>query len=202
MEVNGSDYVLVVDPDDELRSAVVSLLEADGLHGRGAGTGDEGLRCALEERPQLVLLDVNLPGMCGYDLLRRLRDMYGDALAVIFMSADRTESFDRVAGLLLGADDYLNKPFSPDELLVRIRRLLRSSVAKVAARMPELTTREREVLELLAAGRTQPEIASSLVIAPKTCAKHIERILEKLDVHSRAQAVAIAYRDDLLAARR
>lgn len=201
MQTKGRDYVLVVDPDDELRSALVVLLEADGLHGREARTGDEGLQCALEERPRLVLLDVNLPGMCGYDLLRRLRNVFGESLPVVFMSGERTEPFDRVAGMLLGADDYLNKPFSSDELLVRIRRLIRSSAAKTVARMAALTTREREVLELLAAGNSQPEIADALEIASKTCAKHIERILEKLDVHSRAQAVAVAYRDDLLAVR-
>jgi DNA-binding NarL/FixJ family response regulator len=79
---------------------------------------------------------------------------------------------------------------------------MRRGLAARSAGGGSLTSREREVLQLLAEGRTQHEIARSLVIAPKTCAKHIERILEKLKVHSRAQAVAVAFREELVAARR
>lgn len=194
--------ILVVDDDDAVAAQLVALLTGDGAEVRRAVTGDDGLAAALADPPQLVLLEVNLPGMCGYELLRRLRETLGDELPVVFMSGERTEPFDRVAGMLLGADDYIVKPFSPDELLARVRRLLRSSTAAPAKQARVLTRREREVLDLLAAGLSHTEIATSLVLAPKTCAKHIERILEKLDVHSRAQAVAVAYRDDLVTVRR
>jgi len=130
-----------------------------------------------------------------------LREEHGAELPIMFLSGERRESYDRVAGLMLGADDYMTKPFAPDELLTRARGLMRRGVAAGAGR-GALTSREREVLQLLAEGRTQREIAGSLVIAPKTCAKHIERILEKLSVHSRAQAVAVAYREELVAAPR
>lgn len=193
--------MLIVDGDDEHRTQLGALLAADGFNFRGAGSGDEGLARALQERPRLALIEINIAGMCGYELLRRLRDVFGDGLPVVFMSGERTESFDRVAGMLLGADDYVSKPFAPDELLARIRRLIHSSSPTLPPRAATLTARERDVLELLAAGNSQPEIADALEIAPKTCGKHIERILEKLDVHSRAQAVAVAYRDDLLAVR-
>ena len=194
--------ILVVDDDDAVAAQLVALLTGDGAEVRRAVTGDDGLAAALADPPQLVLLEVNLPGMCGYELLRRLRETLGDELPVVFMSGERTEPFDRVAGMLLGADDYIVKPFSPDELLARVRRLLRSSTAAPAKQARVLTRREREVLDLLAAGLSHTEIATSLVLAPKTCAKHIERILVKLDVHSRAQAVAVAYRDDLVTVRR
>ena len=193
--------VLVVDGDSALRRHLVALLAGDGLSTHDVGTAEQALVIARAKRPRLVLLEIRLPGMCGYELLRRLRELWGELMPIVFMSGERTESFDRVAGMLLGADDYLIKPFAADELLARIRRLIRTSDSRNSAPKRALTTREQEVLELLAAGKGQREIASALVISPKTCAKHIERILEKLDVHSRAQAVAVAYRDDLLAAR-
>jgi DNA-binding NarL/FixJ family response regulator len=105
---------------------------------------------------------------------------------------------------LLGADDYIVKPFDEGELLARIRTQLRhidsiprgvgnGSKANVAA----LTVREREVLELLARGLTQVDIADKLVISPKTVGTHIQRVLGKLGVHSRAQAVVLAHEEGL-----
>ena len=193
--------VLVVDRADAIRERLVRRLAADRLEVVVAETGEAALETALQLRPGIVLTEINLPGMCGYELLRLLRAELGEGLPVVFLSADRTESFDRVAGMLLGADDYVTKPFSEDELLARVRRLIRASTVNGSSKNGFLTPREREVLQLLAAGKGQNEIATSLVISPKTCAKHIERILEKLGVHSRAQAVAAAYRDELLAVR-
>jgi DNA-binding NarL/FixJ family response regulator len=97
--------------------------------------------------------------------------------------------------------DYLAKPFAPDELLARIRAVLRSrsAVARMTPALEScLTAREREVLALLGDGASQTDIAARLVISPKTVAAHIDHILHKLGVHSRAQAVAVAYRDGLL----
>ncbi len=192
--------VLVVERADTARENLLRRLAGDGLEVLAADTAETALEIALHRRPSLVLTEINLPGMCGYELLRVLREMFGESLPIVFLSGDRTESFDRVAGMLLGADDYLTKPFSEDELLARVRRLVRVSTGGAVGN-GSLTGREREVLQLLAAGKSQPEIAAALVISPKTCAKHIERILEKLGVHSRAQAVAAAYRNELLAVR-
>jgi len=190
---------LVVDDDEGMLGLLERLLGAAGLEVTTAATGEAALAAALAERPDVVTLDVNLPGLSGYEVCRALREAYGPSLPILFLSGSRTESFDRVAGLLLGADDYLTKPFAPDELLARVRGLVRRSPP--APRPSRLTGRELEVLELLAAGKTQSEIATALVISPRTAAKHIERILEKLDVRSRAQAVAVAFRDELVALR-
>jgi DNA-binding NarL/FixJ family response regulator len=97
---------------------------------------------------------------------------------------------------LLGADDYLPKPIPFDHLLARVRRLVTHSTAVAVPVASRLTPREQEVLGLLAEGLEQAEIANRLFIAPKTVAKHIERILGKLAVHNRAQAVALALRGD------
>jgi DNA-binding NarL/FixJ family response regulator len=108
-----------------------------------------------------------------------------------------------VAGLLLGADDYLVKPFEADELLARLRRSLRRHKVLRAFRngapspLAALTVRESEVLALLAEGLTQAEIATRLVLSPRTVGTHIQHILSKLEVHNRAQAVALALRNGL-----
>jgi DNA-binding NarL/FixJ family response regulator len=119
-------------------------------------------------------------------------------LPVVFLSGTRVGPLDRIAGLLIGADDYVVKPFEPDELLARVRSLLRrhsgtnGGDSKAHSLMDGLTPRERQVLDLLAAGHSQDEIAGELFITPKTVATHIQRVLGKLGVHNRAQAVTLA----------
>jgi DNA-binding NarL/FixJ family response regulator len=150
--------------------------------------------------PALVLLEVCLPAICGYEVCRQLRGPYGEALPIVFVSGERTESYDRVAGLLVGADEYLVKPMSPDELLIRVERLLGRSRPVAPPVAAKLTRREREILSLLAEGLHAAEIAARLFISPKTVSTHVDRILRKLGVRSRAQAVALAYRRDLVSA--
>src|SRR5205814_5427055 len=148
--------------------------------------------------PAAAIVDVNLGGgQSGYEISRELRDLFGD-LPVVFVSGERTESFDRVAGLLLGAADYIVKPFEPDELVARVRRLVVPEEPRRSA--STLTARERDVLRLLADGLDQRRIATELFLSPKTVATHIQHILGKLGVHSRAQAVALAHREGLVTA--
>jgi DNA-binding NarL/FixJ family response regulator len=189
--------IVVVDDDAGLLALVSEVLSGAGYETVLAERGDEALECVRRSRPQLALLDVNLPGLSGYELCRRIKEEIDPRLPVVFMSGERTESFDRVAGLLLGADDYIVKPFAPDELVARIRAVIRRATPAVPERMSALTKRELEVLRLLARGRSQKEIADALVISSKTVGTHIEHILEKLNVRSRSQAIALAYRDRL-----
>jgi DNA-binding NarL/FixJ family response regulator len=189
--------VLVVDDDGVCRELVTTLLGRAGFSTVDAANGEEAMAAARRHLPKLVLLDVRLPGVSGYEICRRLRDEFGDRLGIVFLSGARTEGFDRAAGLLVGADDYVVKPFSADELLARVRLRLPSPVESP----PEdsgLTKRELEVLGLLADGLSQKEIAARLVISSKTVAAHVQHILGKLGVHSRTQAVAHAYRRGLL----
>jgi len=93
---------------------------------------------------------VTLPALSGYEVCHQLREEFGESLPIILVSSERTEPFDRVAGILIGADHYVVKPFAPDELLARVRRLVGSRVP-VAPRVAfKLTARETEVLRLLA----------------------------------------------------
>jgi DNA-binding NarL/FixJ family response regulator len=189
--------VLVADPDPAGRSLVGSLLRRAGFEAEAVATGEEALDAARRRRPQLVVLEVRLGDMSGYEVCRALRDEFGEGLGIMFVSADRTDSCDHVAGLLIGADDYLGKPLAGDELLARVRALARRAGAYDHLKAPVLsaglTKRELEVLHLLADGHDQHTIATQLFITPKTVGKHIEHILTKLPARSRAEAVAIAY---------
>ena len=194
-----SGALLIVDDDATFREFVRSLLSRIGHPIVEATDGDEALEAALAERPSLVLLDIDLPGASGYEICRALRDLHGEDLPIVFVSGRRTEGLDLVAGLLIGADDYLVKPFQAAELLARVRRhLSRAPHSTNGGAGASLTPREQEILGLLAAGLDQRAIAERLVISPKTVATHIQRILGKLGVRSRAQAVAYAHRHGLV----
>jgi len=189
--------ILIVDGDHRSRGLMSRVLKRVGYITCEAETGEEALAAAKQERPALVVLEVLLPGVSGFEVCRELKDEFGEALPIVFVSGTRTESGDRVAGLLVGGDDYLVKPLDPNELLARVRRLLPARLAG-GNTTRKLTTRELEVLSLLVEGLNQPEIAEKLFISPKTVGKHIEHILAKLGVHNRAQAVAVAVRDELI----
>jgi DNA-binding NarL/FixJ family response regulator len=200
-------YVLVVDGDDAWRSFAAALLARAGFTAVGAATGADGFALAQRERPALVLLDVALPDVDGFEVCRELRDAFGDALPIVLTSANRTDAHDRVAGLLLGADDYIVKPCDPAELLARVRRhFARTGVGRTGpsseARPTDsfgLTKRELQVLRRLATGVAPAEIAHELVISPKTVASHLQRVLAKMRVHSRIQAIALAREHGLIA---
>jgi DNA-binding NarL/FixJ family response regulator len=207
------ELVLVVDNDPLFRTFVRELLERAGFDVVEADDGEAALEVASRRKPDLVLLDVCLPRASGYEVCRELRDRFGDALGIIFVSGKRIESLDRISGLLLGADDYVVKPFEPDELLARARTVLRrisrpsessngnGHTVSNGSGDSELTPRELEVLQLLAEGLTQTQIARQLVISPRTVGTHIQNLLGKLGVHSRAQAVALAHRMEFVAHR-
>jgi DNA-binding NarL/FixJ family response regulator len=191
--------VLIADERDDDRAALSRLLEDGGFEVVEATTGDEALAIARTAFPSLVILEVALPGMSGYEVCRVLREDVGGGLPILFVSGTRTAACDRVAGLSLGGDDYVVKPYAPDELLARVRRLLERSIHRptLASR---LTPRELEVLRLLADGLSPDEIAALLFISPRTVGTHVDHILTKLNVKSRVQAVAVAYRDGLVEA--
>jgi DNA-binding NarL/FixJ family response regulator len=189
--------VLVVDDDETSRELISTLLARAGMSTVAAANGEEAMAAARRHAPKLVLLDVRLPDVSGYEVCRQLRDEFDQQVAIVFVSGARTESFDIAAGLLLGADDYVVKPFSADELLARVRRRLPSR-DEAPPEHTGLTKRELEVLRLLADGLSQKEIAAQLVISSKTVAAHVQHVLGKLGVHSRTQAVAQAYRRGLL----
>ena len=114
--------VLLVEDDPAVRSLVETTLEAHGYRTASAATGEAGIMAAASRNPELVLLDLGLPDMDGNDVIRRLRTW--STVPIIVLSA-RIEDADKVAALDAGADDYLTKPFSVEELLARVRASLR-----------------------------------------------------------------------------
>jgi len=192
----GRGGILVVDDDADFRGLVVSALAQAGFEPLEAATGSDALDCATRKRPSLVVPDVRLPDLSGYEVCRELRDRLGASVPVMFVSGERIESFDRVAGLLVGGDDYLVKPFELDELVARARRLVeRPRGSKQAS---SLTGREHQVLALLADGLSPAEVAHDLIISRSTVGTHIEHIYEKLGARTRAHAVGIAFRSGVL----
>jgi two-component system OmpR family response regulator len=116
-------HLLIVDDEDNLRSMLAAALQHHGFAVTTAQDGREALTLVAEQRPDLVVLDVMMPDLDGFEVCRRLR-AEGDRTPVLFLTArDSTE--DKVRGLTLGADDYLQKPFSLDELVARTEAVLR-----------------------------------------------------------------------------
>ena len=116
------ERLLVVDDDAELCQLVTRYLAREGFEIRWAPSGDAGVECALAEDYSLIMLDVMMPGVDGFDVLRRIR--LRSRTPVLMLTA-RGDTHDRIRGLEMGADDYLPKPFDPAELVARIRAILR-----------------------------------------------------------------------------
>jgi two-component system response regulator MprA len=121
-------HLLVVDDDEQLLTALRRALVFEGYDVTVAATGESGLRAALERPPDLVVLDVLLPGLDGLEVCRRLREA-GDRTPIILLTAYDGDG-DRAGGIEAGADDYLVKPFALEELVDRVRALLRRSGAE------------------------------------------------------------------------
>ena len=115
--------ILVVDDDPHIRQLVVFALEKAGLDTREAADGEAALATVASARPDLVVLDINMPRLDGLEVCRRLRAA-GDAPPILFLSS-RDDEIDRVVGIELGADDYVVKPFSPREVTARVQAILR-----------------------------------------------------------------------------
>jgi len=198
--------ILIVDSDDTSRLVAVQVAVRLGCDARPTPTGDELIERLGQDRPTLAIVEVELAGPAnGLEVMRQLHEAFGGDLPVILVSAIQTDAFDRTAGLMLGADDYVAKPLDAGELLARVKRSLRrvsspepNGTGHASSEKAGLSPREREILGLLADGRTQNQIATELVISSKTVATHIQHILSKLGVHTRAQAVAIAFRRGLV----
>jgi DNA-binding NarL/FixJ family response regulator len=194
-----ADAVLIADPDVEARQQLARVLVDAGFRVVEASDGSEALALARDIWPIAVILEIPLGAVCGYEVCRTLKADLGPELVVIFLSGTRTEAYDRIAGLLMGADDYVTKPAAPDEVLTRLRvATRRTTPAPASAANGRLTRREHEVLNLLAEGLKWVQIAERLVISPKTVATHVGNIRRKLGVTSRAEAIAVAYHDRLL----
>ncbi|QNP62623.1 response regulator [Streptomyces genisteinicus] len=206
----GKIRVLLVDDHQVVRRGLRTFLEVqDDIEVVGeAADGDEGVARAEELRPHVVLMDVKMPGTDGIEALRRLRGLDNPAKVLIVTSF--TEQRTVVPALRAGAAGYVYKDVDPEALAGAIRSvhaghvLLQQEVAgallsgdvpgQTGGRGPSLTEREREVLGLIADGRSNREIARALVLSEKTVKTHVSNILMKLDLADRTQAALWAVR--------
>jgi len=203
--------VLIADDHLSFRSGLRVLLEtASDITVVGeAGNGDDAVRMAITLGPDVVLMDLNMPRMGGLEATRRIVEQAPHvAVLVVTMYDDDDSVFDAVRA---GARGYVLKGAQRAELLRAVRsvvageaifgpgvaRRLLASFARPrptlgAAAFPELTVREREILELVARGRSNPEITAQLVLSPKTVRNHVSNIFSKLQARDRAEAIVRA----------
>jgi len=137
--MNSGKKILVVDDEPQIIKLVTMNLELEGFHVIGAKDGYEALTKLTKELPDMVILDVMMPDMDGFETLKSIREL--SSVPVIFLSV-RGQEFDRVHGLDLGADDYITKPFSPRELVSRIKAVLRRTETKGLAPSSEIIVDE------------------------------------------------------------
>jgi len=159
--------ILVVDDEETLRDMLEYNLKREGYNVLTAADGSEALRLAFDEHPDLIILDIMLPGMSGFDVCRAVRKQL--TVPILMLSA-KEEEIDKVLGLELGADDYLTKPFSLRELLARVRAMLRRSEILRAQPSQALNTTGPLAAEpgappVLIAGTLQIDLARRVVLS-------------------------------------
>ena len=210
-ESGGLTRILIADDHASFRASLGALLATAGdldVVGQ-AGTGDEAVERAVSLQPDVVLMDLDMPGMAGLEATRRIVDIAPHmAVLVVTMSDDDDSVF---AAVRAGARGYVLKGAQRAEILRAVRsvaagdaifgpgvarRLMayfaRPRPAVDVASFPELTVREREILELIARGRSNSEITAALGLSPKTVRNHVSNIFSKLQVRDRAEAIVRA----------
>lgn len=217
--------ILVVDDDLGTRLSISDYLDISGYSVISAENGQEALRLVEQYQPHLIVTDIAMPEMDGYELIKRVRARpVFRLLPVIFLTA-HTSTKERIRGYQLGCDNYLPKPFELEELGVVIRSLLErsqliesewrvrlaDSVTDVSETPSEpvslkseppleinLTQREREVLDLLAEGLSNIAIGEHLHLSPRTIEKYVSSLLRKTDSNNRAELIRFALKHHLI----
>ncbi len=198
-----AERLLVVDDEPNLLRAVAATLRAEGYEVTTARSGRDALTHVARSVPDLVVSDIRMPGMDGYQLARALRDSPRTSLVPIVFLTAKGETEDRVEGFRTGVDAYLTKPFEPDELVAVIRSILNrverthAQIARlvgakeegeaVFVRDEELTDAEWRVAEAVARGLSNKEIAAELSISVRTVENHISHVLSKKGFGNRVE---------------
>ncbi len=202
--------ILIVDDDNTLRAALTRYLQDRGFLVHSAASGIEGLDSFMQDVPDLILSDVVMPDMDGFELCEKVREMaLGQLVPFIFLSG-RCDLEDRIQGHSIGADDYLVKPFHPRELIAKIEAQLarasrihlqiESALKLSQFEQPEatqaplmLTPAEEKVFWEVVQGFTNKTIGGHLFISPRTVQTHLSNILSKLSLENRSQLIRYAF---------
>jgi RNA polymerase sigma factor (sigma-70 family) len=193
---NPEQTIYVVDDDEALRDSLLWMLESNGYRALGFESAEAFLAAHNPAMTGCLVLDVRMPGMSGLELFEELRSRHS-TLPVVFITGHGDVPM-AVQALKKGASDFIEKPFNDKEMLALVegclareresRERLRQE-ADVARRLAQLTGREREVLDLIIAGRLNKQIADDLGISIKTVEVHRARVMEKMQAHSLAELV-------------
>ena len=198
---------LIVDDHEVVREGLrLSLSRATHIRVIGeAPDGETAVTLAERRRPNVVVMDIRMPGMDGLDATRELRERAPDVPVILFTAYSDRPLLSR--GLESGAKGYVLKEASHDTLLKAIETVARGETFVDPALMPSfltkdqtdsLTAREREILQLLADGMSNADVAKKLFISQETVKSHVRHILTKLEADTRTQAVAIALREAII----
>lgn len=199
--------ILVVDDDTTLRTALKRYLENRGYSVQDSESGIKALEVFERNPPDLVVSDVMMPEMNGYDFCRRLRATRSGQLVPFIFLSSKGEVEDRVQGHDMGADDYLIKPFEPRELVAKIEsqleraRRTHAEILKLIQQAPAVgtleplpfTPAEEKVFWEAIKGYTNKQIGDRLFVSPRTVQTHLSNILNKLELENRAQLVRFCY---------
>ncbi|MBD2035792.1 response regulator transcription factor [Phormidium sp. FACHB-592] len=207
--------ILVVDDDATLRMALTRYLEKRGYQTQDVASGVDALLVFEQDPPDLVVSDVMMPEMDGFEFCRRLRSTRSGQLVPFIFLSSKGEVEDRVQGHSIGADDYLIKPFEPRELLAKIEsqlersRRIHSEIVLLMQReasnsnqngqgtsAPQplpLTPAEEKVFWEVIQGFTNKQIGDHLFVSPRTVQTHLSNILSKLQLENRSQLVRFAF---------
>ena len=199
--------VLVVEDHRIVREGLILYLERDSQFEvvDAVGTGEDAVAAFRRHQPDVVLMDLQLPGMSGVDAIRAIRSIDGDARVVVLTMYEGDEDIRRA--LDAGAATYLLKASLSDDLIDVIRNVYRGSrrlPREVQVRLnghaarPVLTQRELDVIELISRGQRNKEIAAALNIREETVEVHVKNIFTKLEVHDRTAAVRVALRRGII----
>jgi DNA-binding NarL/FixJ family response regulator len=183
--------ILCIEDDQETAELIAEDLQDRGYAVNIASDGQAGLKAILKTDPDLVLCDINMPGMSGFEVIERLVELapQSEPVPFIFLTA-RTDRESELKGRRLGADDYVTKPVDFEILAAIIdSRLGKGARAEVWSRHVSLNERELECLTWAARGKTSPEIATILGLSKRTVNFHIENACRKLNVSTRTEAV-------------
>jgi DNA-binding NarL/FixJ family response regulator len=192
--VSPSKRILCIEDEAETAALIAEDLEERGYTVSTAADGYAGLNAILKTRPDLVLCDINMPGMTGFEVMERLMALAPrfESTPFIYLTA-RTDRESELKGRRLGADDYVTKPVDFEILATIIEaRLGKGARNEIWSRHVALNDRELECLTWSARGKTSPEIAAILSLSKRTVNFHIENACRKLNVSTRTEAVAKA----------
>lgn len=190
----GMQTVLVVDDEEEIRDMLKAYLKREGINTIGCQNGAQALETIEKQEVHLVILDIMMEELDGFEVLRRLREKY-PKLPVIFLSA-RQEEYDKVLGLGLGADDYVTKPFSPGELMARVKVQLRRTQQECSEK--KILQYQEICMDLnsyqVTIGEKQVELAGKELLLLKFFLEHVGQVFTKTQIYH--QVWDDGYEDD------